>query len=81
MIHISLGPEGTVVGSYEEKPLHNSIIYDVEFNDGTVKEYSANVIAENMLTQVDSDGFSTTMMNGIIDQRKDEATAISKSDM
>ena len=53
MIQISLGPEGNVVGSYDEKPFLNSIIYDVEFNDGTVKEYSANVIAENMLTQVE----------------------------
>ena len=55
--------------------------YDVEFNYGTVKEYSANVIAGNMRTQFDCDGFSTTMMNGIIDHRKDEATTISKSDM
>ena len=34
-----------------------------------------------MLTQVDYDGFSTTMMNGIVDHIKYEATAISKSDM
>ena len=39
------------------------------------------MIAENILTQFDSGGFSTTMMNGVIDHRKDEATAISKSDM
>ena len=68
-------------GSYDENPFLNSIIYDVEFNDGTVKEYSANVIAENMLIQFESDWLSTTMMNGIIDHRKYEATAISKSDM
>ena len=65
-----------MVGSYDEKPFLNSIIYDVEFNDGTVKEYSTNVIAENMLTQVEYDGFSTTTMNGIIYHRKDETTAI-----
>ena len=70
-----------MVGSYDENSFRNSIIYDVEFNDGTVKEYSANVIAENILTQVASDGFSTTMINGIIYHRKDEATSISKSDM
>ena len=58
-----------MVGSYDENPFLNSIIYDVEFNDGTVKEYSANVVAKNMLTQVDSYGFSTNMMNGIIDDR------------
>ena len=56
----------------------NSIVYDVEFPDGTVKEYSANVIAENMLTQVDSDGFTLTMMDGIIDHKMDTDVAISK---
>ena len=59
----------------------NSIVYDVEFSDGTVKEYAANVIAENMLTQVDSDGFTTTMIEGIIDHTKDTAVAVSKDDM
>ena len=45
----------------------NSIIYEVEFEDGHVKSYSANTIADNMLTQVDSAGFTFTMMEGIID--------------
>ena len=39
-----------------------TIIYVEEFPDGQVKEYAANIIAENMLTQVDSDGMSTTLM-------------------
>jgi hypothetical protein len=37
-------------------------------------------MAENMLTQVDCYGYSTTLMQGIIDSKKDEATAISKAD-
>jgi hypothetical protein len=45
----------------------DSIVYDVEFPDGTIREYSANLIAENMLTQVDSDGYSLTLMEGIVD--------------
>jgi hypothetical protein len=69
------------VGKYDENPMLNSIVYDVEFPDGQVREYSANVIAENMLTQVDSDGFSTSLMEGIIDYRKDETTAVSKANM
>ena len=35
-------------------------------------------IAENILTQVDSDGFTLTMMERIIDYRKDMATAVNK---
>jgi hypothetical protein len=57
------------------------MIYEVEFPNGEVKEYAANIIAENMLTQVDSDGYSITMMKGIIDYKKDNAVAVPKSDM
>ena len=32
-----------------------------------------------MLTQVDSDGFSSTVLEGIIDYRKDPATAVGKA--
>lgn len=49
------------------------MVYEVEFQDGTVKEYSANIIAENMLTQVDSDGYTITMMEGIVDYKRDDS--------
>ena len=69
-----------MAGTYDDNPFLNTIIYDVEFPDGQVKDYAANVIAENMLTQVDSDGFALTMMDGIIDYERDNAVAIPKSD-
>ena len=50
----------------------------MEFSDGTIKEYAANVIAENMLTQVDNDGFTTMLMEGIVDYKKDPTVAVSK---
>jgi hypothetical protein len=75
------GSDGKTVGTYNDNPILNSIVYEVEFPDGQVKEYSANTIAENMLTQVDSDGFTLTLMEGIVDYRKDEETAVSKQDM
>jgi hypothetical protein len=75
----AVGPDGRVVGTYDDNPMLNSIVYDVEFPDGQVLEYSANVIAENMLTQVDSDGYSLSLMEGIIDYRKDE-TAVPMED-
>ena len=75
----ALGPNGTVEGVYDENPLLNSIVYEVEFPDGHVNEYSANVIAENMLSQVDSEGYSLTLMDGIVDFKKD-STAVSMDD-
>ena len=62
----ALGPDGQVAGTYHNNPFLNTIIYEVEFPDGQVKDYAANVIAESMLTQDDSDGFTLTMMDSII---------------
>jgi len=76
----ALGPDGTVVGTYDDNPYLNSIVYEVEFPDGQVKEYAANLIAENMLSQVDHEGYSTTLMAGIVDYHKDEAMAVPKAD-
>ena len=41
---------------YDENPFINKIIYKVEFLNGDVKEYAANINAKNILTQVDSYG-------------------------
>ena len=69
----SVEPDGTIIGSYDDNPMLNSYLYDVEFPDGQVKEYSANVLAENMLTRVDRDGFSVTLLEAIIDYKKDDS--------
>ena len=54
--------------------------YDVDFSDGEIKEYSANVIAENMYSQVDENGCNTQILDSIVDYRKD-SNAVDKSDM
>ena len=80
VIQRTIGPDGKVTGTYDNNPFLNSIIYDVEFPDGQVKEYAANIIAENMLTQVDSDGMSTTLMEAIVDHRRDDEKALQHHD-
>ena len=55
-------------------------MYEVELVDGRIKEYGANIIVENMLTQVDSDGFSLAQMEGIIDSKCDDLIAIPKAE-
>ena len=74
------GPDGKVAGKYDNNPYLNSIMYEVELADGRIKEYGVNIIAENMLTQVDSDGFSLSLMEGIIDYKHDDSVAIPKTD-
>ena len=67
-------------GKYDKNPFLNSITYEVEFSDGKEKEYSANLIAKNMLTQVNVDGYSLTLMEGIVDCSKDESMTVSNED-
>ena len=57
----------------------NSMIYEVEFPDGKVKGYAVNIIAENMLSQVDLDGFSKTIFDSVIDYKKTDS-AVDKAD-
>ena len=75
----ALDHNGKAAGTYHDNPFLNTMVYKVELNEGQLREYSANVIAENMLSQVDSDGFSLTLMDAIIDYRCTN-TAIDKKD-
>ena len=76
----SLDVDGRMTGTYRDSPFLNTITYDVEFPDGQVKEYGANIIAENMLTQVDLDGYSLSLMDSIIDHQRDPSQAIPMED-
>ena len=72
----SLDADGRMTGTYHNNPFLITITYDVEFPDGQVKEYGTNIIAKNTLTQVDSDGYSLSMMDSIIDHQRDPSQAI-----
>lgn len=50
------------VGKSHSNPLLDTRSYVVEFNDGQLRTYSANVVAQNILSQCDVDGTSTRMM-------------------
>jgi hypothetical protein len=45
--------------------------YEIEFPDGRSDEYNANVIAENMYAQCDTEGRQYNLMEGIIDHKTD----------
>ena len=81
VIQRAVGYDGQTAGTYDDNPTNNTMIYEVEFPDGQIKEYSANIIAENMLSQVDPEGYSLTLMEAIVDYKRDEAVAIPKSEM
>ena len=55
------------------------MLYDVQFPDGTIKPYSANIVAENILNQVDKDGYHRQLLKGILEYSKD-GIAVDKKD-
>ncbi len=64
--------DGKVIGSWDSNPILNTLVYECEFNDGTIKEYSANVIASNIYEEGDADRFSSLMSYQIIDHKSSE---------
>ena len=73
VIRRSIDSDGRITGTFNENSSLNSLVYDVEFPDGAVKQFAANVIAENILTQVDSDGHRSDIMEGIIGHKSDKS--------
>ena len=62
---------GEPIGSYDINPFLNTTIYDVEFLDGKIRKYGANVIAENMYSQVDAEGYRYQLLDTIVDHKQD----------
>jgi hypothetical protein len=58
--------DGTVRGRANANPMLDTRAYEIEFPDGRIDEYTANVIAENMYSQCDIEGRQYSLMEGII---------------
>ena len=74
-----INTDGNEIGTYDSNPLLNSIIYEVKFPDGTVQDYGANVIAENLYSQLDEDGHRQQVLDCILEHSKDD-TAVPKAE-
>jgi hypothetical protein len=64
---------GLPIGRAHRNPLFDTREYDCVFDDGTMERYTANVIAENLYSQVDSEGRSFLVLDEIIDHEKDNS--------
>ena len=51
-----LDDEGKDVGNMNNNPLLDTRAYEVEFSDSTTEFLTANIIAKNILAQVDEEG-------------------------
>jgi hypothetical protein len=63
---------GELTGTKNSNPILDTRSYEVEFPDGEVAEYAANVIAENMFAQCDSEGNQFRLMSDIVDHKSDK---------
>jgi hypothetical protein len=72
--------DGTWKGLTNVNPMLESRTYEIEFPDGRSDEYTANVIAENMYAQCDTDVNKFNIMDCIIDHKID-GHALERSDM
>ena len=63
--------KGGLRGTYHADPTLDTRECEVMFSDGAVKEYSANIIAENLFTQLDQAGQEKLLMCEIIDHKTD----------
>jgi hypothetical protein len=63
--------DGSLVGLANHNPILDTRTYDVQFPDGEVAEYAANIIAENVWAQCDPDGRQRVLMEAIIDHKMD----------
>jgi len=59
--------DGNPIGGTSTNPILDTRLYQVMFPDGNVAEYSANVIAESLYSQLDDERHQYLLMDEIID--------------
>ena len=67
VIRRTLDENRKIMSKHSDNSILNTLMYDVEFPDGTVRPYAANVIADKIYAQVDLEGTQTNIIDTIID--------------
>ena len=61
-----MDPDGKNSGTFDKNSLTNSILYDVNFPGVAINSYVVNIIFQNMFSQIDTYGYSFTILDSII---------------
>ena len=72
MISCKHDPKGNPIGRANEYTVLDTRRYEVQFGDGDITKMTANVIAESMYANVDSEVNDTLMMDCMVDYRRYE---------
>ena len=65
----AMDSESFLIGTPKNNPLKDTSQYEVEFENSEIEVMAANVIAENIITQVDKEGRLQILIDEIIDHR------------
>ena len=65
VVRRSLGPDGNAVGYFNHNKMLDTRIYDIVCMDGTVQQIAANRIDLSMYEHVDSEGFTTKILDQV----------------
>ena len=60
------------IGKSSSDPLQDTGVYEVEFDDGTVEQFTANIIAESIYSKLNPDGSLVALLEEITDHKRDE---------
>ena len=64
--------DGKPLGVASSNPITDTRLYEIEYMDGSAEVVPANVIAENIMSQVDEEGNRQLMIDEIIDHRSNQ---------
>ena len=64
------GLDGKPVGKFNRNPKFDTRTYQVSFPGGVIQEYTANLVAENLYSQLDTEGKRYVVIQEIVGHRK-----------
>ena len=64
------GNDGLPIGRRHVNPILDTRLYEVEYSTGRIEQIQANLIAQNMFAQTDSEGHRFLLMKEIVDHHK-----------
>ena len=63
-------------GEGDYNSMHDNYFYEVEYPDGTTEQLADNIIAENMMSQVESEGRHYQVLTEVTDCKKDDSDIV-----
>ena len=63
--------DDTSTGEGNYNSMHDKYLYEVEYSDGMTEQLTANIIAESIMPQVDSEGHPYQVLTEVTDHKKD----------